>query len=190
MGQSWPESDGNEEVLCIPQSFCMTGTSPSDRFVTYPGYSLGGSYPSAEMQSVYSTAPADWGKYYLYITVELTEIFVVGLFCLECITGAPSYLVLWATTSVVSTLGGLCQWNFLSICWGQRLRFGRFTTMTALIVPEVNPFLRGCGRQKIKSAGINGFRLKSTAERKSGGKLWIGYNIKFHYLKIKVTKYK
>ena len=28
--------------------------------VSYPGHSLGGSYPSAEKQSVYSTAPADW----------------------------------------------------------------------------------------------------------------------------------
>ena len=29
----------------------ITGTSPSDCLVTYPGYSLGESYPSAEMQS-------------------------------------------------------------------------------------------------------------------------------------------
>ena len=28
--------------------------------MSYPGHSLGGSYPSAEVQSVYSTAPADW----------------------------------------------------------------------------------------------------------------------------------
>ena len=28
--------------------------------VSNPGYSLGGSYPFAEVQSVYSTAPADW----------------------------------------------------------------------------------------------------------------------------------
>ena len=30
----------------------------------YPGHSLGGSYPSAEVQSVYSTAPADWATTY------------------------------------------------------------------------------------------------------------------------------
>ena len=31
--------------------------------MSYPGQSLGGgSYPSAEVQSVYSTAPADWEK--------------------------------------------------------------------------------------------------------------------------------
>ncbi len=35
-------------------------TSPSDCLVSYLGHSLGGSYPSAEVQSVYSTAPADW----------------------------------------------------------------------------------------------------------------------------------
>ena len=38
----------------------ITGTSPSDCLVSYPGHALvGGSYPSAEVQSVYSTAPAD-----------------------------------------------------------------------------------------------------------------------------------
>ena len=29
-GQSGPESDGNEEVLCIPQSYSITGAFPSD----------------------------------------------------------------------------------------------------------------------------------------------------------------
>ena len=38
-------------------------TSPSDCLVSYPGYSLGGgSFSSAEVQSVFSTAPADWAK--------------------------------------------------------------------------------------------------------------------------------
>ena len=33
--------------------------------VSYPGHSLGrGSYPSAEVQSVYSTAPADWANFF------------------------------------------------------------------------------------------------------------------------------
>ena len=57
-GQSEPGRDSNEEVLCIPQSSSITGNSPSDFFVSYPGHSLGRSYPSAEMQ--YSTAPANW----------------------------------------------------------------------------------------------------------------------------------
>ena len=59
-GQGGPGSAGNEGVLRIPQSSSITGTSPSDCFVSYPGNSLRESYPSAEKQSAYSTAPADW----------------------------------------------------------------------------------------------------------------------------------
>ena len=58
-GQSGPESNGNEGVLYIPQ-ISKVGALPSDCLMSYPGHSLGDSYPSAEMQSVYSTAPADW----------------------------------------------------------------------------------------------------------------------------------
>ena len=47
----------------IPQTSSITGTSPSDCLVSYPGHSLDGrSYSSAEKQSVYSTAPADWAS--------------------------------------------------------------------------------------------------------------------------------
>ena len=35
--QSRSGSDGNEEVLRIPQSSNITGTSPSDCLVSYPG---------------------------------------------------------------------------------------------------------------------------------------------------------
>ena len=57
-----PGNDGNEEVLRIPQSFCITGALPSDFLISYPKHSLlgEGSYPSAEMHPVYSTIPADW----------------------------------------------------------------------------------------------------------------------------------
>ena len=58
-GQSGPGSDGDEEVLCIPQSFSITKASSSDGLVSYPGHSFEESYPSAELQSMYSTAPAD-----------------------------------------------------------------------------------------------------------------------------------
>ena len=59
--QSGPGSDGNKELLCIPQSFSITGASPSDCLVSYPGHSLEeGSYLSAEKQLMYSTAPANW----------------------------------------------------------------------------------------------------------------------------------
>ena len=37
-GQSGPRSAGNEGVFCIPQS--ISGTSPSDCLVLYPGHSL------------------------------------------------------------------------------------------------------------------------------------------------------
>ena len=52
--QSEPGIDGNKRVLCI------TGTSSSDCLVSYTGHLLRESYPNAEMQLVYSTAPADW----------------------------------------------------------------------------------------------------------------------------------
>ena len=50
----WPGSDGNEEVLCIPQSSIITGTSPS----AFSSVIIK-SYLSAEMQSVYSTTQAN-----------------------------------------------------------------------------------------------------------------------------------
>ena len=68
---SGPGSDGNKGVLCIPQSSCITGTTPSDCLVSYPGHSLVGSYSSTEKQSVYSTAPADW----TIKTVNLNKIY-------------------------------------------------------------------------------------------------------------------
>ena len=57
--QNGPGNDGNEGILRIPQS-SMTRASQPDCLVSYTGHSLQGFYPSAEMQSVYSTTPADW----------------------------------------------------------------------------------------------------------------------------------
>ena len=62
MGQSDTGSDVIKEVLCIPQSSSITGTSPSDFSVLYPGYSFGEFYSSAKMQLKYSAARADWAK--------------------------------------------------------------------------------------------------------------------------------
>ena len=59
-GQNEPGSDGNEGVLCIPQSSSTARTSLLDCLVSYPGHTLMGSYPSAEVQSVYSTVPTEW----------------------------------------------------------------------------------------------------------------------------------
>ena len=63
LGQSGPGSDGNEEVLCISQCSSITGSSPSDCQLSYPGHLFEGSYPSAEMQFVYSAAPDDWAVF-------------------------------------------------------------------------------------------------------------------------------
>ena len=53
-GQSGPECNGDEGVLCISQSSSMTGTSPSDCCHILGTY--WGVLPSANMQSVYSRA--------------------------------------------------------------------------------------------------------------------------------------
>ena len=61
-GQSGPGSNGYEGMLWIPQSSSITRTSPSDCLMSYQDTRCGGegrSY-SAEKQSVYSTAPANW----------------------------------------------------------------------------------------------------------------------------------
>ena len=60
LGQSGPGSDGNKGVLCILQSSDITGSSPSDCLVLYPGHLLGVSHTSAEMQLVFSAVSADW----------------------------------------------------------------------------------------------------------------------------------
>ena len=54
-----PGSDGNEEVLRISQSSSITWASLSDCLVSYPGHSLGESYPFVEIYFVYSPAPTD-----------------------------------------------------------------------------------------------------------------------------------
>ena len=58
--QSRHGNNGSEGVLHIPQSSSITGTSPLDCLVSYPGLPLGeGSYPLLEVLSVYSTLPAN-----------------------------------------------------------------------------------------------------------------------------------
>ena len=56
LDQSGPGSNGNKEVHHTLQNSSITGASPSDRFVSYQKHSLGESYPSVQMQSVYSKA--------------------------------------------------------------------------------------------------------------------------------------
>ena len=78
-GQSGPGSHGNDGVLCIPQSSSITGVSPSDCLVSYPGHSSGESYPSAEMQKVYSTAPANWATLGKTINVGDKKLWIQNL---------------------------------------------------------------------------------------------------------------
>ena len=60
--QNGSARDGNENVFFIRQRSSITEESPLDCLVSYLGHSLEGSYLSAEKQSVYSTAPANWAK--------------------------------------------------------------------------------------------------------------------------------
>ena len=82
-GQSEPGNGGNKGVLSIPQNSSIAGTSPSDCLVSYLGHPLvGGSYPSAEKQSVYSTAPADWA---IYFCVCMSRCMHVSAYICVCI---------------------------------------------------------------------------------------------------------
>ena len=74
--QSRSGSDGNEEVLHI------IGVSPSDCLVSNPGHSLeeGESYPSAEMHTLYSTAPAGWAKNYHVKKCNFCSVNVIQSF--------------------------------------------------------------------------------------------------------------
>ena len=47
MDQSGPGSTSNKGVLRISQSSSITGTSPTDCLVSYPGHSLEETYPSS-----------------------------------------------------------------------------------------------------------------------------------------------
>ena len=72
-GQSGPRSNGNEEVLHIFQH-SRTGVWPSHGFVSYPGHTLGRSWPPAKVQLVFSATPAnlagwDAGFYYWVLHV-------------------------------------------------------------------------------------------------------------------------
>ena len=50
-----------ERVFHIPQS-SRTEDLPSDGLVSFIRHLLGESYPSADMQSVYSTTSGDWAE--------------------------------------------------------------------------------------------------------------------------------
>ena len=61
LGLSGPGSIGNEEIPCISQSSCITGTSPSDCLMSYAGHSLAGVLPlGRDAVGVFYSPPADW----------------------------------------------------------------------------------------------------------------------------------
>ena len=61
--QTGTGSDGNKEVFRMLQRNSITGASPSNFLVSYPGLLLEVSYSSAGIQSVGSAAPADWATW-------------------------------------------------------------------------------------------------------------------------------
>ena len=99
-GQSWPGSNGSEGVLHIPKSSSITGSSPSNYLVSYLRHSLRESYSSAEMQSVYSTAPVDWARHWKGIPHY--PKFQNGCLTIRC--------------SSVSYPGHLLKGRFLCLC--------------------------------------------------------------------------
>ena len=52
--------------------------SPSNRSVSHPEHSLEGSNPSAEVQSVFSTAPADWESRFMVETAHGSRLMKGG----------------------------------------------------------------------------------------------------------------
>ena len=73
-GQSDPGNNGNERILCIPQISSITEASLSDCL----GHSLRQSYPFAEIQSVYSTTPAECTIYELNsFTVLINNVIMI-----------------------------------------------------------------------------------------------------------------
>ena len=82
-GQSGVCSNGNVGVLHISQSSSITETSASNCLVSYLWHSLVGSYPSAEMQSVYSIFPADWARSYFGVCKLLNLSICITYQCLK-----------------------------------------------------------------------------------------------------------
>ena len=71
-GQSGPGSNGNEGVFRILESSSITGTSPSDCLVSYPGHSLGGVLPlyGGAVGLFYSIPGANWAIEILFYMID------------------------------------------------------------------------------------------------------------------------
>ena len=80
-------SSNSFKILLTPQSSSITEDSPSDCVVSYSGHSLEESYPSAEMQLVYSAVLVDWTKNIVCVCVFLS------FFCLMAYQPFVGYLM-------------------------------------------------------------------------------------------------
>ena len=69
--QSGPGIDGNEEVLCILQSFSISGASPSDCLVSYTGHSF------EEVLPLYRDAVSVFYSCSLLMNLILTECSIL-----------------------------------------------------------------------------------------------------------------
>ena len=126
--KSGPGSDGNKWVLCIPQSSSINIAS-SDCLESYPGLSPGKSYLSAEMQSVYSAAPADWvSDYYYYISWRF-EYFKTILF--EIVIFFP-LKIKWCKCEKIEESFSIEFFLFSELVW-----FGCFIAYTPLRVIQL-----------------------------------------------------
>ena len=91
-GKSSPGSDDKEVVLCIPQSSRITCVSQSDCLISYRW--VGGSYPSAEMQTAYSTTPADWATLFCAaFNKDSVSFFMFYLLCSDQTISCTTSLV-------------------------------------------------------------------------------------------------
>ena len=82
LGQSRLGRNGKEGTLCIPQSSGINGALQSDCLVSYPGYLLGKSYPSVEMQTVYSTTSVDWAIFLINDHFSYTQLYGIKYYYL------------------------------------------------------------------------------------------------------------
>ena len=92
-GQSGLGSNGNEGVLCVPQSSIITGTSPLDCLVSYPGHSLGGLPFCRCAVSVFycpnRLGKIQWFQVFQYNTnniVSSNYFFLIKVICLRRLT--------------------------------------------------------------------------------------------------------
>ena len=115
LDQSGYRSDGNKGVLHIPQSSSINGTSPTDCLMSYRGHSLGKSYSSAEMQSMYSTGVFNW-------TIQNTRwgSFTLLQWCCRCI------LRVYSTRPSMTLVVGVLPFCWDAVCeFYRRIRLGQ-----------------------------------------------------------------